>query len=239
MGTKKFFKKTLVLIFAALAFSAFAKGKADKGQQTEQNVQQTDEQSQATLLAEQKLQKANKEEPAITAELKSIESEKAHLEGLEHRLKSTESLSRKILTDSHDMEVSLEEAAANIKDALRYTLIIEENDYTELTRKTLDKLTEKGYSVYAFKNYWANDSIDYQGINCNLKTSDGMIFELQFHTKESYFTKSKKTHKYYEIIRSESASDEEKAEASRKQSELFALIPVPAGVKEFSYPTTK
>lgn len=239
MGNRKFFKKILVLTFAALAFSAFAKGKSDKGQQTGQNIQQTAEQSQASLIAEQKLQKAKEVEPAITETLKSIESEKAHLEGLEHRLKSTESLSRKILTDSHDMEVSLEEAAANIKDALRYTLIIEENDYTELTKKTLDKLTEKGYSVYAFKNYWANDSIDYQGINTTLKTSDGMIFELQFHTKESYDTKSEKTHKYYEIIRSESASDEEKAEASRKHHELFAQIPVPAGVKQLTYPTTK
>lgn len=239
MGNKKFFKKTLVLIFTALAFSAFAKGKSDNVQQTGQSVQQTTEQSQATLLAEQKLQKAKEDEPAITAILKSIESEKVHLEGLEFRLKSVESLSRKIITDSHDMEVPLEVAASNIKDVLRYTFIIEENDYAEITKKTLDKLTKEGYSVYAFKNYWANDSIDYQGINCNLKTSDGMIFEVQFHTKESYDTKSEKTHKYYEIIRSESASDEEKAEASRKHSELFALVPVPAGAKELSYPTSK
>ncbi len=239
MGNKRFFKKILVLIFAALAFSAFAKGKSDKGQQAGQNVQQTAEQSQATLLAEQRLQKAKEVEPAITAALKSIESEKAHLEGLEFRLKSVESLTRKIITDSHDMEVSLEEAAANIKDVLRYTLVIEENDYTEITKKTLDKLTKEGYSVYSFKNFWAKDNIDYQGINTNLKTPDGVIFELQFHTKESYDTKSEKTHKYYEIIRSESASDEEKAEASRKHHELFALVPVPAGAKELSYPTSK
>ena len=127
MGNKRFFKKILVLIFAALAFSAFAKGKSDKDQQAGQNVQQTAEQSQATLLAEQRLQKAKEVEPAITAALKSIESEKAHLEGLEFRLKSVESLTRKIITDSHDMEVSLEEAAANIKDVLRYTLVKEQS----------------------------------------------------------------------------------------------------------------
>ena len=239
MGNKSFFKKILILIFATLAFSAFAKGKSDKSQQTGQSVQQTAEQSQASLLAEQKLQKAKEVEPAITASLKSIESEKVHLEGLEYRLKSSESLTRKIITDSHDMEISLEEAATNINDVLRYTLIIEENDYTEITKETLDKLTTEGYSVKVFKNFWAKEDNDYQGINTTLKASNGMIFELQFHTKESYDTKSEKTHKYYEIIRSESASDEEKAEASRKHHELFALIPVPAGVKQLTYPTTK
>ncbi len=239
MGNKRFFKKILVLVFATLAFSTFAKGKSDNSQQTGQNVQQTTEQSQAALLAEQKLQKAKEVEPAITAALKSIESEKAHLEGLEYRLKSSESLTRKIISDSHDMEVSLEEAAANIKDVLRYTFIIDENDYTEITKQTLDKLTKDGYSVTAFKNFWAKENIDYQGINSNLKTSDGTIFELQFHTQESYDTKSEKTHKLYEIIRSESSSDEEKAEASRKQHELFLLVPVPAGAKALSYSTSK
>ena len=103
----------------------------------------------------------------------------------------------------------------------------------------MDKLTNEGYSVYAFKNFWARDDNVYQGINTHLKASNGMIFELQFHTQESYDTKTEKVHKYYEITRSESASDEEKAEAFRKQVELFAQIPVPSGVKELTYPTTK
>ena len=62
-----------------------------------------------------------------------------------------------------------------------------------------------------------------------------MIFELQFHTPSSFDTKEEKTHKYYEIIRSETASEAEKEEATKKQAELFALVPVPEGVESLEY----
>ena len=239
MEKSKFFQKILFIIFLVSFFSACATLKSTKVQQNRQVEKQTDEQSQATLLAEQRLAIAKEVEPDVTAILKSIEPEKAHLEGLEFRLKSLDSLTRKIISDSHDMEVTLEEAAANIKDVLRYTFIIDENDYTEITKKTLDTLTEKSYPVYTFKNFWAKDDFDYQGINCQINSPSGIIFELQFHTQESYDTKSVKTHKYYEIIRSETASNEEKAEAYQKQTELFALIPIPAGARELKYPAKK
>ena len=239
MEKSKFFQKILFIIFLVSLFSACTTLKSTKVQQNRQVEKQADEQSQATLLAEQRLAKAKEVEPYVTTILKSIESEKAHLEGLEFRLKSLESLTRKIISDSHDMEVTLEEAAANIKDVLRYTFIIDEIDYTEITKKTLDTLTEQGYPVYAFKNFWAKEDFGYKGINSQLNTPSGIIFELQFHTPESYNTKSVKTHKYYEIIRSETASDEEKAEASLKVAEFFALIPIPAGARELKYPAKK
>ena len=50
---------------------------------------------------------------------------------------------------------------------------------------------------------------------------------------DSFDTKESKTHKYYEIIRSETASEAEKAEAEKKMNELFALVPVPDGARDF------
>ena len=37
----------------------------------------------------------------------------------------------------------------------------------------------------------------------------------------------------HEIIRSETASEAEKAEAEKKMNELFALVPVPDGARDF------
>ncbi len=200
-------------------------------------VEQTSlvEQAEANIFAQQLYNAASVEEPLVTAQLKALESDKVHLEGLEYRLKTVESLSRKIVSDAHDMEISLSEAANNIHDGLRYTFTIDEQEYVAKTRLIMDTLIAKGNSVYKFKNYWAKKDVDYQGINVILRSKDGFIYEVQFHTPMSYYVKGEKTHKYYEIIRSETSTAEEKAEASKKQAEEYKQIPIPKGVEEISY----
>lgn len=195
----------------------------------------SDEQSEADKYAKQLYDAASKVEADVTAVLKSMENDKAHLEGLENRLKTIESTSRKILLNSHDMEISIPEAAKTITDSLRYTFVIEDPDYVETTRQITDTLIARGYKVNKFKNYWVNNNVVYQGINALFQTHEGVIFELQFHTPISYYTKGEKTHGYYEIIRSETATEEEKAQAQEKHDAAFAEIPVPEGVETLSY----
>ena len=182
------------------------------------------EQAEAENLADEIYDHAAEVEPTITSQLKSLENDQAKLIGLEHRLKTKESLSRKILKDAHDMEVTPQEAASTIHDAIRYTFVIDEDSYVT-----------KGNTLTAFKNYWADDSRAYQGINTNFKDANGTVFELQFHTPESFDTKESKTHDLYEIIRDENSTAEEKAEATQKHDELFKLIPVPEGVRDLQY----
>ena len=59
--------------------------------------------------------------------------------------------------------------------------------------------------------------------------------ELQFHTPESYDAKESKTHAYYEILRSEDSSEEEKQMAAEKQAEVFGQVPVPEGAPEYTF----
>ncbi len=194
-----------------------------------------DEQKEADKYAHMLYDAAKNAEPAITAILKSMESDKAHLEGLDFRLKTVESTSRKILLDSHDAEITIEEAAKNIKDSLRYTFIIDDSDYVEMSRKITDTLIANGNTVLNFKNFWINTTNLYQGINIQLQDKNGVIFELQLHTPTSYDTKEHKAHAYYEIVRSETATEEEKAEANKKMEEIFSLVPVPNGVETLTY----
>ena len=195
----------------------------------------SDEQAEADMYARQLYDKASHNEPAISALLKSMESDKVHLTGFDYRLKSVESTSRKILLNAHDMEISVEEASKNIRDSLRYTYLIDDSDYVSTIKLISDALLASGYTYISFKNYWKNKSTSYQGVNTFLQDKNGLIFELQFHTPSSYDAKEVKTHKYYEIIRSETASDAEKEEASKIQDAIFALVPIPEGVESLEY----
>ena len=121
MRTKKSFKTFIGLLLILLSISeataniCFAEVLPQKEETAAvaDNAEQEDvsEQSIAEKLADELIEAAVRAEPEVTALLLSFESENARLVGLEHRIKSKESLTRKILTDAHDMEVSPEEAA--------------------------------------------------------------------------------------------------------------------------------
>lgn len=181
----------------------------------------------AAALAEQIYTAAAREEITVTPLLQSLESDSIQLTGLEHRLKTPESIARKLLLNAHDMEIELEEAVDALYDALRYTFIIDDDQYISGTDAILKALSEQNYEVKYFRNTWGNDG--YKGINTNLTTPDGYLFEIQFHTRDSFETKEYKTHALYEIARSETSTEAEKQEANAKQRELFAAVPVPEG----------
>lgn len=201
---------------------------------TDADSQPVDEQALAEALAAELYDKAAADEPAVTAELRSMETEYAHLIGLEFRLKTRESIARKILLEAHTLEITIEEAAASINDALRYTFCIDEARYVETTDSILRQLDAKGYKIEKVKNTWGNQLL-YKGINSKLRLADGLAVELQFHTPESYDAKESKTHAYYEILRSEDSTDEEKQMAADKQAEVFGQVPVPEGAVEYAW----
>jgi flagellar basal body-associated protein FliL len=192
------------------------------------------EEQQAQVIAKNLLQKVSAEEPAVTELLKGMETDGATLQGLDYRLKSQESLTRKILLDSHDKQCSLQEAADAIGDCLRYTLMSDQDDkYASMVDHTMKTLKDKGLTILKFKNFWGGEY--YQGINVALLTPDQVKMELQFHTADSYNTKENLTHKYYEIMRSETAKAEDVAEAEKKTRDYQARVKIPKGAKNLSF----
>lgn len=188
---------------------------------------------EANRVAEELLTKAAAAEPEITAMLQGLESDQAHLAGLEFRLKSQESLVRKLISNAEDMEVSIRETVPAIWDVIRYTMVVDDEMYTPVVKSIISALEEKGCSIAKFRNFWSAD--DYRGINMAFTTAGDDRFELQFHTPESYDTKQNKTHEYYEILRSEEATEEEKKEALEKEIEIVRNVPVPEGAVEIKY----
>ena len=192
-----------------------------------------DETADANAIARAIYGQAEAHEKEVTLLFQSMESDSIHLIGLEHRLKTPESIARKVLLNAHDMEISLEEAVPTIRDALRYTFCIECDEYTASVDAILKALTAKGYGIVKLRNTWGQSG--YKGINTNLMTPDGYVFETQFHTPDSFDAKEAKTHDLYEIIRSEHSTEAEKREASIKQKEIFDAVPVPEGAVDYAW----
>ena len=122
--------------------------------------------------------------------------------------------------------------AREIRDALRYTMQLPPDEYTKAYEAVSAELVSKGYTPAKVKNGWAADSPyggSYKGINSSWVTPSGQVFELQFHTADSFNMKQVGTHKLYEEQRKAGTTDARKAEIDKELKEMFATVPTPAG----------
>ncbi len=188
---------------------------------------------EAVKQAERLRRDAEAVEPVITGLMqgiaKNINAEFAEVDGkssLTERLKSTDSLARKIDQDAEKEYSGDREKAANaISDAVRYTLNVDESDYTDGVEKTLDTLKETGWKVESVKNFWqAGDP--YDGTNIKL-SKEGVKVELQLHTPTSHKIKEVGLHDDYEKYRV-SKDDTERRSLWDKMTETAKSIPRPA-----------
>jgi hypothetical protein len=163
----------------------------------------------AVKQAERIRRDAEAVEPVVTSLMegiaKSIDADFAELNGkssLVNRLKSTDSLARKIDQDAEKDHGGDREKAANaLSDAVRYTLNVDENNYTDGVEKTVKAVEETGWKVESVKNFWqAGDP--YDGTNIKL-SKNGVKVELQLHTPTSHKIKEVDLHDTYEKYRVE------------------------------------
>jgi hypothetical protein len=174
-------------------------------------------------------------EPAVTAVMSAVAS--AHggkLVGLDFRVKTEDSLARKIAADATAEGVTPAQAAAAISDANRYTMELSADNYTHGAQSTLDDLAAQGYSERV-KNFWP-DGDPYQGINAALTTPDGQNVELQFHTADSFAVKENVNHPLYEEFRTTQDNSLRRGLWDKMVANARS-IPVPPGV--LSIPTLR
>lgn len=187
---------------------------------------------EAEIYADDKLSHINKTELNITKFLKEVSStENSELFGLDYKIKSKESLVRKIIFDSKEKRITLKEATNQINDALRYTILNDEDSFTNKYFKIVEKMKAKGYNIIRVKNTFKQDVV-YKSINTLVK-NNGDIFELQFHTPKSVEIKEGGLHKLYEIQRSlNKEKDYKKWEALvNKMIKLSNTIPIPKNIE--------
>ena len=187
----------------------------------------------ADTLAKDIRTKAESVEPAITKLMESLEDENAILIGLEHRLKGKNSLSRKIIFDHNYAGISLDDAASRINDSVRYTMIIDEDNYTKKAMDTLKTLHDAGYTITRASNTWDNSL--YKGLNTSIVSPDGVTFELQFHTTDSFIIKECESHVFYEIRRNEYVDKADKDIGKEIQRLHTSTIPIPANALGYDF----
>ena len=172
-----------------------------------------------------------KNEPKITSDLQEVVGETGgELAGLEFRLKTEESYKRKLGKEMTELGIPEEEAVKNMRDVVRYTSLSSKetlaNDYYDIT----EGLSKKGYSVVRVKNTFEKDA-PYKGINAILRNENGVEFELQFHTPQSFELKNGILHELYEKERLTTTSATEKIALQKQMKEISDSIVFPDGVE--------
>jgi hypothetical protein len=181
---------------------------------------------EAVKLAKEVRDRAVAAEPAITKLVEAVAQQSgAKLEGLATRIKSTDSLARKIDADAEaGYGGDRKKAAEEISDANRYTISVNDTDYADTLKSTVTALEETGWKVRV-KNFWQSGD-PYDGVNVKA-SRDGVKVEIQVHTPKSFKTKEKELHDVYEEYRV-STDDGFRRNAWDKMVSIAQRVPRPS-----------
>ncbi len=181
---------------------------------------------EAIALARGVRERAVAAEPAITKLVQAVADQSgAKLEGLSERIKSTDSLSRKIDQDAEkEYQGDRNKAAEEISDANRYTISVNDNDYADTLKSTVSAFEETGWKVRV-KNFWQSGD-PYDGVNVKAER-DGIKVEVQVHTPKSYQVKEKALHDVYEVYR-KSTDDSVRESTWNKMVGIAKRVPRPS-----------
>ena len=162
-------------------------------------------------------------EPDITKEMMNLAGKVGGtMDGLKDRIKSTDSLARKIEDDSKKDDVTFAQAAEQVSDAVRYTMVFSEKDYADAAKRIDAQLRADGYEPRT-KNFW-REGDPYQGINIKA-TKNGVTAELQIHTPKSLEIK-KEIHPIYKL-ESKTADAQAKYKLYMREVRYAKRIPFP------------
>jgi hypothetical protein len=177
--------------------------------------------------------KAKAEEPQITSDvIASAKNANGTMYGLDFRMKQPTSMAGKIASDYKQDNISLEKASSGIKDAIRYTAILDDNNFTSGYNSMKKSLENKGYTELRCKNFYSmykEGSSQQKAIQCVYMNNKGQTFELQFHTTKSQGVKEL-LHPMYEEYRRSSTSNERRLELDNAMKALSGNVPDPSGV---------
>ena len=179
------------------------------------------------MVAGHALERVRTVEKKVTASLQEIKAEvpDCDLAGLENRLKGEERFKEKV---SHELrskpERSVAEITERMPDAIRYTSSLiraVRGGYWSLRQH----LEASGSEFLMSRNFW--DSPNYKGVKPG-GLARWPVFEVQFHTPESYEAKQL-THTAYERLRSGIGPGAERPELESFQRAYRLASPVPDG----------
>lgn len=187
----------------------------------------------ANRMALEIYSKAKGKEATISKDvLGAAKAANSKMYGLEHKLKTKESISRKITTDSEEKGISLDKAGKDIKDAVRYTTITDDKSFVDSYFKVKENLESKGYQEVRCKNYfdlYDKGLVKHKSVQSVFSDKDGYLFEIQFQTPSSQKAKDLKV-PLYEERRKPGNSESRNRELERQMVQLAENVTTPPGI---------
>ncbi|MFA1259886.1 XopAD/skwp family type III secretion system effector [Xanthomonas axonopodis pv. fascicularis] len=181
------------------------------------------------------LRRARQMEPQVTDMLQNIAGRHGgQLAGTQHQLKSYSSLQEKLMQRVMLKKQSLEEAAAGVNDALRYSVVLEPQDFTAGLRAVLAALDDQGHARVKLTNQFTAYPPSFKAINVTLRSPAGALWEIQFHTPETFALKER-FHDLYKRAHALAVGGASRAEQRTLQApalEAFKRVASPLGCEE-------
>jgi hypothetical protein len=145
--------------------------------------------------------------------------------------KAQDGIAEKIPRIIEEKNVTEEEAALDIKDAVRYTVHFPDDSFGPAAQRVIDQLTSENKSV-AVKNTWPPEKNSaYKGINVSVTRHDGVVYEVQFHTPISQAVKDK-MHAMYEDQRKLTFESPPWQKLQDQMQALSLTLPMPFGAAD-------
>jgi hypothetical protein len=180
--------------------------------------------AEAVAEAKRLRERALAVEPKVTELMKTIQKNSGgEFVQLDQRVKSTDSLARKIDSDAvTEFNGDRTRAADAVSDAVRYTLKVGDEGYAQSLDSTVKALESAGFTL-RIKNFWQSGD-PYVGINIKAK-KDGIEVEIQLHTRSSFAHKEGEggTHPIYKAYQVE-------LNDSKRESMWSQMVDIARGV---------
>lgn len=178
---------------------------------------------------------ANEKEKVITKDIKeAAKASNSKLYGLENRLKTVDSIQRKINKKQIEDGKTEKESMESIHDSVRYTTISDTKDFVSNYESFKKRMNDLGYTETECKNYFDQFNkglVKHKAVQSQFSDKDGFTFEVQFQTPESQKAKTEKIPLYEE--RRKVGIDSDRAKELEKEMEMLALkVPDPPGIEE-------
>ncbi|WLA02683.1 XopAD/skwp family type III secretion system effector [Xanthomonas translucens] len=187
------------------------------------------------LQAQALLTRAHEMEPKVTDMLMRVAAPHGgRLEGTQHQVKSHGSLLAKLEQRMALKKQTLEEAAADMNDALRYSVVLEPQDFTAGLRGVLAALDDQGHARVKLNNHFSMYRQTFKAVNVTLRSPEGALWEIQFHTPHTFQLKEQ-FHDLYKrsfALKLGGAAPAEKRELEAPALAAFSRVASPPGCDE-------
>lgn len=154
------------------------------------------------------------------------------MKGLKYRFKSAGSIERKIYDRIDSGRINdYDDIFDVIKDVLRYTMAFHVDTYSAQLQKSVYALRELGYDILEEESSWGAGP--YSDVQYTIiEPTNGVTFELQFHTFRSH-TLKENVHRLYEEFRDSVTPKWRRQELYDIMTQMWEYVPTPEDIEKF------